>query len=182
MARSSKTNFDHLLSLYYILYVYKLRLIGWMATGLKPAVEVLETCTCGCGFNIKPTPVPVTCDRYNMLSIPLSTGTTNLRVYPRAHKYTHIIYIIYIYICLYTYKFTYTNMYTHTHTYIIYISTVGTRVCRHGYNIFIPARKNSRVANQTTRTRRYKLTPKPTPYRVFTHGHTGKMCPLPSLS
>jgi hypothetical protein len=116
MARSSKTNFDHLLSLYYILYVYKLRLIGWMATGLKPAVEVLETCTCGCGFNIKPTPVPVTCDRYNMLSIPLSTGTTNLRVYPRAHKYTHIIYIIYIYICLYTYKYIY--KYVHTHTYI----------------------------------------------------------------
>jgi hypothetical protein len=27
----------------------------------------------------------------------------------------------------------------------------------------------------------YKLTPKPAPYRVFTRGHAGKMCQLPSL-
>jgi hypothetical protein len=26
-----------------------------------------------------------------------------------------------------------------------------------------------------------KLTPKHAPYKVFTHGHAGKMCPLPSL-
>jgi hypothetical protein len=36
------------------------------------------------------------------------------------------------------------------------------RVCEHRYNIF-------------------KLTPKLVPYRVFTSGHAGKMCLLPSL-
>jgi hypothetical protein len=57
------------------------------------------------------------------------------------------------------------------------------RVCGHGYNIFIPTRKTRRVENQTrTRTHGYKLTPKPAPYRVFTRGHAGKMCLLPSLT
>jgi hypothetical protein len=45
-----------------------------------------------------------------------------------------------------------------------------------------PREKTRRIENQTrTRTRGYKLTPKPAPYRVFTRGHAGKMCPLPSL-
>jgi hypothetical protein len=62
------------------------------------------------------------------------------------------------------------------------ISIVGMRVCGHGYNIFIHARKTCWIENQTrTYTRGYKLTSKPTPYRVFTCGHVGKMCMLPSL-
>jgi hypothetical protein len=51
-----------------------------------------------------------------------------------------------------------------------------------GITFSYPREKTRRIENQTrTRTHGYKLTPKPTPYRVFTRGHAGKMCPLPSL-
>jgi hypothetical protein len=89
-------------------------------------------------------PLPATdtiCYPYRLIA-----GTTN----PRAYNYTYI-YIIYKYIYLYThiniyiYKYVYIiyihkYIYTHRHIYT-YISIVGTRVCGHAYNIFIPARK-----------------------------------------
>jgi hypothetical protein len=51
-----------------------------------------------------------------------------------------------------------------------------------GTTFSYPREKPHRVENQTrTRTHGYKFTPKPAPYRVFTRGHAGKMCPLPSL-
>jgi hypothetical protein len=51
-----------------------------------------------------------------------------------------------------------------------------------GITFSYPQEKTRQVENQTrTRTRGYKLIPKPAPYRVFTRGHAGKMCPLPSL-
>jgi hypothetical protein len=51
-----------------------------------------------------------------------------------------------------------------------------------GTTFSYPREKTRRVENQTrTRTYGYKPTPKPAPYRVFTRGHMGKMCPLPSL-
>jgi hypothetical protein len=63
-----------------------------------------------------------------------------------------------------------------------------TRVCGFagtGTTFSYPREKTRWVENQTrtrTRTHGYKLTSKPAPYRVFTRGHAGKMCPLPSLS
>jgi hypothetical protein len=110
----------------------------------------------------------------------------------------HIIYIhtytyIYKYIYIHTYTYIYTYIYIHIHTYIyiyiyihiyIYIYTRA-RVCGFagtGTTFSYPREKTRRVENQTrTRTHGYKLTPKPAPYRVFTRGHAGKMCPLPSL-
>jgi hypothetical protein len=47
-----------------------------------------------------------------------------------------------------------------------------------GTIVSYPQEKTHRVQNQT---HGYKHTPKPTPYGFFTHGHMGKMYPLPSL-
>ena len=88
--------------------------------------------------------------------------------------YTHIKLHIYTHIYIHT----------HTHTYIyIYIYPLRVRgFAGTGITFSYPREKTRRVENQTrTRTRGYKLTPKPAPYRVFTRGHAGKMCPLPSL-
>jgi hypothetical protein len=80
----------------------------------------------------------------------------------------------------------YTPIYRHIYTYIyIYTHIYQLRVRRFagtGITFSYPREKTRRVENQTrTHTRGYKLTPKPTPYRVFTRKHMGKMCPLPSL-
>lgn len=74
-------------------------------------------------------------------------------------------------------------IYIHTYNYT-HIFIAGTRVYEHDCNIFIPVREKPiglRI-KLAPRTRGYKLTPKPTPYRVFTHGQASKMCLLPSLS
>jgi hypothetical protein len=64
----------------------------------------------------------------------------------------------------------------------IYTHTRARGYAGTGTTFSYPREKTRRVENQTrTRTHGYKLTPKPAPYRVFTRGHAGKMCPLPSL-
>jgi hypothetical protein len=82
----------------------------------------------------------------------------------RGHEATKKVVILYIYIYIYTHA----------------------RVCGFagtGTTFSYPREKTRRVENQTrTRTHGYKLTPKPTPYRVFTHEQASKMCLLPSLS
>jgi hypothetical protein len=81
---------------------------------------------------------------------------------------------------IHTYKITYIHIYiyihTHTHIYIYPLRVRG--FAGTGITFSYPREKTHRVENQT---RGYKLTHKPAPYRVFTRGHAGKMCPLPSL-
>jgi hypothetical protein len=117
----------------------------------------------------------------------------HIYIYIYIHIYTYIYTYIYIhtYIHIHIYTYIYTYIYIHTYIYIyiyihiyIYIYTRA-RVCGFagtGTTFSYPREKTRRVENQTrTRTHGYKLTPKPAPYRVFTRGHAGKMCPLPSL-
>jgi hypothetical protein len=83
----------------------------------------------------------------------------------RGHEATKKVVILYIYI------------YTHTRA----RGYAGLRARVQHFHTH--EKKTRRVENQTrTRTHGYKLTPKPTPYRVFTHGQASKMCLLPSLS
>jgi hypothetical protein len=84
---------------------------------------------------------------------PRSTVSTNLRVYPRAHNYTHIyIYHLYIHIFIDTYK--YTCIYIHTHIYI-YICHCG-YVDLHAWVYYFDTREKKSVGF------RIKPTPVPT--------------------
>jgi hypothetical protein len=62
----------------------------------------------------------------------------HIHIYIYIHTYTYIYIDTYIYIYIHIYIHTYIHIYIH-----IYIHTrAGMRVCGHGYNIFIPTRKN----------------------------------------
>jgi hypothetical protein len=68
----------------------------------------------------------------------------------------------------------YTNLYTYTCPLRIH------EFADMGITFSYPQEKPRWVENQTrTRTRGYKLIPKPASYLVFIGGHAGKMCPLP---
>jgi hypothetical protein len=130
---------------------------------------------------------------------PLPAGLWHPRVHPRAQYPQVVILYIYIHIHIYINIYTYIHTHTYIHTYIyiyihIYIYTytyiytyIYTRAGVCGFagtstTFSYPREKTRRVENQTrTRTHGYKLTPKSAPYRVFTRGHAGKICPLPSL-
>jgi hypothetical protein len=108
----------------------------------------------------------------------------HIYTYIYIHTYTYIYIHIYIYTYIYIYIYTYTYIYIHIHihTYIhIYTHARGYAGLRARVQHFHTHEKKTRRVENQTRTHVYKVTPKPAPYRVFTRGHVGKMCPLPSV-
>jgi hypothetical protein len=110
---------------------------------------------------INPYPHPLPATGSVCYPNPLPAGLWHPRVHPRAQYpqvvilfiYIHIHTYIYIYIHIHIYIYTYIYIYIYIHTYIyiyihiyihiyIYTHARGMRVCGHGYNIFIPTRKN----------------------------------------